>query len=160
MAWERKEGGKTSWWNWLEGKNTQQRGMEEAAENGSESSHSTHASDWKNERINEWMNSPNLCDSNFCLWRLYEAASIPVKIHPTAWIFSSLSPIGWMLILIFYNTGLFEMIIGVLTTCHKQYTWDSSICILLFNRTTLQVCYIPYRCSICAPFVIPQTSTR
>ena len=36
-------------------------------------------------------------------------------------------------------TGLFEMIVGVLTTCHTQYTWDSSICIFLFNRTTLQV---------------------
>ena len=38
-----------------------------------------------------------------------------------------------------WNTGLFEMIIGVLTTCHTQYTWDRSICIFLFNRTTLQV---------------------
>ena len=37
------------------------------------------------------------------------------------------------------NTGLFEMIVWVLTTCHKQYTWDRSICIFLFNRTTLQV---------------------
>ena len=36
-------------------------------------------------------------------------------------------------------TGLFEMIVGVLTTCHTQYTSDSSICIFLFNRTTLQV---------------------
>jgi len=36
-------------------------------------------------------------------------------------------------------TGLFKMIVGVLTTCHTQYTWDSSICIFLFNRTTLQV---------------------
>ena len=27
------------------------------------------------------------------------------------------------------NTGLFEMIVGVLTTCHTQYTWDRSICI-------------------------------
>ena len=36
-------------------------------------------------------------------------------------------------------TGLFEMIVGVLTTCHTQYTWDRSICIFLFNRTTLQV---------------------
>jgi len=25
-------------------------------------------------------------------------------------------------------TGLFEMIVGVLTTCHTQYTSDSSIC--------------------------------
>ena len=37
-------------------------------------------------------------------------------------------------------TGLFEMIVGVLTTCHTQYTWDRSICVFyLFNRTTLQV---------------------
>jgi hypothetical protein len=37
------------------------------------------------------------------------------------------------------NTGLLQMIIGVLTTCHKQYTWNRSICIFLFNRKTLQV---------------------
>jgi len=36
-------------------------------------------------------------------------------------------------------TWLLKMIVGVLTTCHKQYTWDNSICIFLFNRTTLQV---------------------
>ena len=28
--------------------------------------------------------------------------------------------------------------------CHTQYTWDSSICIFLFNRTTLQV-FVTYR---------------
>ena len=39
----------------------------------------------------------------------------------------------------FIYTGLLEMIVRVLTTCHKQYTWDSSICIFLFNRSTLQV---------------------
>jgi len=31
------------------------------------------------------------------------------------------------------------MTVGVLTTCHTQYTLDSSICIFLFNRTTLPV---------------------
>jgi len=31
------------------------------------------------------------------------------------------------------------MIVGVLTTCHTQYTRDSSICIFLFDRITLQV---------------------
>jgi len=31
------------------------------------------------------------------------------------------------------------MIVRVLPTCHTQYTSDSSICIFLFNRTTLQV---------------------
>jgi len=36
-------------------------------------------------------------------------------------------------------TGLFKMTVCVLTTCHTQYTWGSSICIFLFNRTTLQV---------------------
>jgi len=40
---------------------------------------------------------------------------------------------------LYHNTGLFKMTVGVLTTCHTQYTWDSSICIFLFNRTTLQV---------------------
>jgi len=37
------------------------------------------------------------------------------------------------------STGLFKMIVGVLTTCHTQHTWDRSIRIFLFNRTTLQV---------------------
>ena len=37
------------------------------------------------------------------------------------------------------NTGLFKIIVRVLTTCHTKYTWDSSICIFLFNRTTLPV---------------------
>jgi len=31
------------------------------------------------------------------------------------------------------------MIVGVLTTCHTQLTWDRNICIFLFNRTTLRV---------------------
>ena len=31
------------------------------------------------------------------------------------------------------------MLVEVLTTCHTQYTWDRSICIFLFNRTTLPV---------------------
>jgi hypothetical protein len=45
-------------------------------------------------------------------------------------------------------TGLFKMIVGVLTTCHTNYTSDSSICIFLFNRTTLpSSCDTPYRCS-------------
>ena len=31
------------------------------------------------------------------------------------------------------NTGLFEMIVGVITTYHTQHTWDRSICVFLFN---------------------------
>ena len=42
-----------------------------------------------------------------------------------------------------HYTGLFEMIVGVFTTCHTQNTRDSSICFFLFNRTTLQV-YVTY----------------
>ena len=38
-----------------------------------------------------------------------------------------------------YYTGLFEMIVGVLTTCHTQCTSDMRVCFFLFNRTTLQV---------------------
>jgi len=37
------------------------------------------------------------------------------------------------------STGLFEMIVWVLTACHTQYTSDSSICVFLFNITTLPV---------------------
>jgi len=36
------------------------------------------------------------------------------------------------------STGLFEMIVGVLTNCHTQYTWDRNV-FFLFNRTTFQV---------------------
>ena len=45
MARLSKEGWKTSCWNWVEGKSTQQRGMEEAPENSKESSHSAHANE-------------------------------------------------------------------------------------------------------------------
>ena len=38
-----------------------------------------------------------------------------------------------------FYTGLFKMIFRVVTTCHTQYTWDSSVCIFLFTSTTLQV---------------------
>jgi len=31
------------------------------------------------------------------------------------------------------------MIVGVLTTCDTQYTSDRSICVILFNRTTLHI---------------------
>jgi len=37
------------------------------------------------------------------------------------------------------NTGLFEMIVWILTTFYTQYTWDRSICFFLYNRTTLQI---------------------
>jgi len=51
-------------------------------------------------------------------------------------------------------TGLFEMIVGVLTTCHTQYTRDSSICIFfylieqhsMFLLHTLQELYM---CTLC-----------
>jgi len=50
-------------------------------------------------------------------------------------------------------TGLFEMIVGVLTTCHTQYTWDRNICLSLINRTTLQVLLhtlqLLYMCTLC-----------
>ena len=44
-----------------------------------------------------------------------------------------------LFIISYSYTGLFKMIVGVLTASHTQYTWDRSICIFLFNRTTLQV---------------------
>ena len=43
-----------------------------------------------------------------------------------------------LLLFSIHNTGLFEMIVGVLTTCHIQYTRDRSVFFLL-NITTLPV---------------------
>ena len=45
MARRSEEGWKTSWWKRMRRKSTQQRGMEEAPENGKELSHSAHASE-------------------------------------------------------------------------------------------------------------------
>ena len=45
MVRRSEKGWKTSWWNKVEGKSTQQRGMEEAPENGKESSHSAYANE-------------------------------------------------------------------------------------------------------------------
>jgi hypothetical protein len=56
--------------------------------------------------------------------------------------FSSQDPSSWSHLIFKYYlrcTGLFKMIVRVLTNCRTQYTWDRSMCILLFNRTKLQV---------------------
>ena len=45
MARQSNEGWKTSWWNWGEGKSTQQRRMEEVPENSKESLHSANANE-------------------------------------------------------------------------------------------------------------------
>jgi len=51
----------------------------------------------------------------------------------------------YIYIYIYIYTGLFEMIVGVLTTCHTQYcTLELGVYVFfLFNRTTLQV-FVPY----------------
>jgi len=51
--------------------------------------------------------------------------------------FSYIQYINQQMYWIKYSTGLLKMIVGVLTTCHTQYTWDTSTCIFLFN-----FCYI------------------
>ena len=40
--------------------------------------------------------------------------------------------IFYVLLTVHPNTGLFEMIVWVLATCHTQYTWDRSICIFFY----------------------------
>jgi len=66
--------------------------------------------------------------------------------------------VDWLMILLtdkfkIVNTGLFKMIVGVLTNCHTQYTWDRSICFFYsieqhstFLLHTLQVFYM---CTLC-----------
>jgi hypothetical protein len=54
------------------------------------------------------------------------------------------------------STGLFKMIVGVLTTCRIQYTSDNSICIFHLTEQHFQFLLHAYRFSTCAPFVILQ----
>ena len=50
-------------------------------------------------------------------------------------------------------TGFFEMIVGVVTTCHTQYTWDRSICILYLieqhSKFLLHTLQVLYMCTLC-----------
>jgi len=53
-----------------------------------------------------------------------------------------------------FSTGLFEMIVGVLTTCHTQYTSDRSMCIFFYlieqhSKFLLQTLYVLYMCTLC-----------
>jgi len=51
------------------------------------------------------------------------------------------------------NTGLFEMIVAVLTTCLKQYTADSSICIFYLieqhSKSLFHTLQVLYMCTLC-----------
>jgi len=52
------------------------------------------------------------------------------------------------------STGLFEMIVGVLTTCHTQYTSDSSICVFFYlieqhSKFLLHSLQVLYICTLC-----------
>ena len=59
-----------------------------------------------------------------------------------------------LLIKIIKNTGLFEMIVGVLTTCHTQYTWDRTICIFFYlieqhSKLLLHTLQVLYMFTLC-----------
>ena len=68
-------------------------------------------------------------DSSICIFYLIEK-TLQVFLHTLQVLYMST---------ICNSTGLFEMIVGVLTTCHTQYTWGSSICIFYLIEKTLQV---------------------
>jgi hypothetical protein len=68
-----------------------------------------------------------LLEWHFCWYVLNNICQIPD--------FELLTVVTWEM----QNTGLFKIIVGVLRNFHIQYTWDSSICIFLFNRITLLV---------------------
>ena len=72
-----------------------------------------------------------------------------IKFSCTVYSYVSMPPFLYVCYI-----GLFEMIVGVLTTCHTQYTWDRCTCILLFNRTTLQI-FVTYLTG--ALYVHPET---
>ena len=51
------------------------------------------------------------------------------------------------------STGLFKMIVGVLTTCHSQYTSDNSICFFYLieqhSKFLLHTLQVLYMCTVC-----------
>jgi len=51
------------------------------------------------------------------------------------------------------STGLFKMIVGILTTCSKKYTWDSSICVFYLieqhSQFLLHTLHVLYMCILC-----------
>jgi len=52
-----------------------------------------------------------------------------------------------------WYTGLFKMIVGILTTCHTQYTWDRSMCsfylIEQHSKFLLHTVQVLYMCTLC-----------
>ena len=59
-----------------------------------------------------------------------------------------------------YDIGLFKMTVWVLTTViHNTLQIAVYVFFIQYNNTP-SFCYTPYSCSICAPFVTLQTSTR
>jgi len=59
----------------------------------------------------------------------------------------------YIYIYIYIYTGLFEMIVGVLTTCHTQYTWDRSIWFFYLieqhSKFLLHTLQVLYMCTLC-----------
>jgi len=55
---------------------------------------------------------------------------------------------------LFDSTGLFEKIVGGLTICHMQYTWDRSTCVFFYlieqhSKFLLHTLQVLYMCTIC-----------
>ena len=51
------------------------------------------------------------------------------------------------------STGLLEMIVGILTTCHTQYTSDSSVCVFYLieqhSKFLLRTLQVLCMCTVC-----------
>ena len=60
----------------------------------------------------------------------------------------------YLCVCLYIYTGLFKMIVGVLTTCHTQHTTDSSMCIFFYlieqhSKFLLHTVQVLYMCTIC-----------
>jgi len=78
-------------------------------------------------------------DSSICIFYLMEQHSM-FLLHTLELLYACTLCV---------STGLFKMFVGVLTTCHTQYTRDSNICFILFNGTTLHVFVTYLRVALC-----------
>jgi hypothetical protein len=74
----------------------------------------------------------SLFSASFCTF-LSAGTATSIRVYDYSFLFSTV--ISGLLAVTslnvctpwFHNTGLFKMIVGVLTTCHKQYAWDRSV---------------------------------
>ena len=111
-----------------------------------------HAVEWS------WVSWKSVQEGCILLMAINEIAFTPVSWHAVRFsvnnsLLRSVCYIPGCSVRHLVCTGLFEMIVGVLTTCHSQYTWYRSICIFYLieqhSKFLLHTLQMLYMCTLC-----------